>query len=405
MRAGEPVALVLLMSSVVWSQPSQRLALVIGIGGYDRLQRLPNANTDADTVSEALKKLGFEVTPLSEPTKSELLSGLGAFAAKIKAGDAVVVYYAGHGVQVNGVNYVIPIDYSIDAEDPTIGGVAFDRIIDEVGKALPKIKIFVFDACRDNPLGKGVTGLASMTGRAYSLGTYITLTTSPNQAALDGIFAKHFVPALQKPGLSVSDLFAEVRAAVAKETNGYQQPTSIDNQDGPFILTPIAAAQPARGILNPDAANGSARFTSLDPLRNSPPAEPTSAPKIVLDPSLPTGVRGQPKSGPVTAPNSGPRIEPNLQRNIVTYFDAEANRTNGQSGWTVSMSTTENAYVVTAPGKAHVALRFSGPGTKGTAQIYNEQDKAWHPVARDRDFQKMVDKINEARDFASKSVP
>jgi uncharacterized caspase-like protein len=155
----------------ILAQSPQRLALVIGISGYDdQLGRLPSALKDTESVEGALKTVGFQVTILEDATHSELVESLSAFSARVKRGDIVLVYYAGHGVQSSGVNYILPVDFhtSSDLEKQSL---RLDTIVHQVGLRSPKLSIFVFDACRTKPFGPVRTpGLAQIQASNYGPG-------------------------------------------------------------------------------------------------------------------------------------------------------------------------------------------------------------------------------------------
>jgi hypothetical protein len=237
---------VTILASPLWAQEARRLALVIGISAYnDQIGQLSKPLDDAQSIRTALEQDGFAVTPLLDATRIELLQGLMSFASSIRRGDIVFVYYAGHGVQVDGANFILPRDFSGSSADLKTKAVRLDEIIQSLNESGPKLKILVFDACRDNPFGTRQRGLAEMQAAAYGAGTYIAMSAAPNQPAFDGLFARHLVTALGSPGLSVGAMFIQVRNGVLKESGNRQNPFSTDLQLEEFYFLPHGATAPS----------------------------------------------------------------------------------------------------------------------------------------------------------------
>ncbi len=220
--------------------------MVIGIGGFDaRVGRLPKAENDAKSVGAALEKIGFQVTQLIDVSREDWLQETTKFTASMSAGDVVLVYYAGHGVQMNGANYLLPSDFSgVDSDVPD-QGILLDGLIQRINARSPRLKIIVIDACRDNPFDKNLKpGLANMNAVAYGLGTYIAMAASPGQLATDGLFAKYFVAALARPALEVREVFTEVRKGVGGESGGREVPFGADLVSENYLLTPSNPKMP-----------------------------------------------------------------------------------------------------------------------------------------------------------------
>jgi hypothetical protein len=230
----------LAVASLSRAQPSHKLALVIGMSGYDdRVGRLPKVENDAKSVGAALGKIGFQVTQVLDFSHSEWMSEVTKFTSTITSSDVVLVYYAGHGAQVNGTNYLLPSDFSGLVADLPKQGVALDDLIQRVAARSPKLNIFVIDACRNNPFDKNLKqGLANLSAVAYASGTYIAMAASPGEVATDGLFARHFVAALGKRGIEVRQLFTEVRSGVEKESGQREHPVSTHLISESYILAP-----------------------------------------------------------------------------------------------------------------------------------------------------------------------
>ncbi|MCC6411396.1 MAG: SUMF1/EgtB/PvdO family nonheme iron enzyme [Saprospiraceae bacterium] len=199
----------------------KRIALVIGNGTYQHASPLSNTINDADAISSALKSVGFDVILVKNATNRVLEEKVREFTATIEAGKYPVAlcYYSGHGLQVDGENYLVPIDANPQRQtDVKWECLNAQRIIDAMESARATTKIILLDACRNNPLPKswgkstGSNGLAYMNAPA---GTFLGFATSPNNIAYDGEgnnspYTTAILQNLQTPGLSISDLFTRV---------------------------------------------------------------------------------------------------------------------------------------------------------------------------------------------------
>ena len=217
---------------------SNKLALVIGNGGYNYAEHLPNPANDARELGKQLRRLGFNVlegVDLSNRNMGELLE---KFVNKINKKTIALFYYAGHGMQQNGTNYLIPVNANIKAgykiEDTSLD---LNKIIASINLANPVLSIILVDACRDNPFAKRMrNALPSKTVSRKGLaeidsttGTILSYATEPGKTADDG-YDKHspYTQALLKyiniPGLSLQDMLNRVGLEVMEKTNGAQKP-------------------------------------------------------------------------------------------------------------------------------------------------------------------------------------
>ncbi len=214
----------------------RRVALVIGNGTYQQASHLKNPINDAKAVAKELRSLGFQVVQEHlDLGRDAMLQSLRAFSDIAKGADWVVVYYAGHGMEVKGINYLVPIDAKlVDEEDVEEEAVPVSRLLDRL-KDSGGIKVIILDACRDNPLAtrmsrhvRGGTSLGLAEMRAAS-GTLIAYATNPGDAALDGD-GEHspYVTALLKhmveTGKDVRLMLSAVYESVEQATKGRQQP-------------------------------------------------------------------------------------------------------------------------------------------------------------------------------------
>jgi hypothetical protein len=201
---------------------SRRLALVIGNRSYaDR--PLINPINDAEAVRDALTDVGFEVDFVTDVKLAELQKSLTAFTSKLRLDDVALFYFSGHGVQVNGKNYLVPIDFAAESEDEVEDkAYSLERIQERMEARQTQLNVLILDACRDNPFHYGKTlankGLAPI--RNEAAGTLIAYAAKEGQIASDntaqknGLFTTYLLQELKKPGLDIRTLFEQVQADV-----------------------------------------------------------------------------------------------------------------------------------------------------------------------------------------------
>ncbi len=209
----------------------KRIALVIGNSNYDA-GRLKNPMNDSSDMSVALKKSGFFVILKKDVGHKEMETAIREFGHQLKKGDVGLFYYAGHAVQIEGSNFLIPIGANIEEEgDVKYKAVDLNHVLDVMGNAGNKLSIIILDACRDNPYAKSfrssTRGLA-IVGKSPS-DTLIAYSTSPGQTAMDGSgrnspYTRALLDNMAVPGLSVEQIFKKVRNDLVSMTNGKQRP-------------------------------------------------------------------------------------------------------------------------------------------------------------------------------------
>lgn len=214
----------------------ERFALVIGNAGYTNVQALDNPVNDARLISDELRGAGFSVTTLTDVNRAEMMRQVETFAGKVRAAGSealAVFYFAGHGVRSDGFNYLLPLNVTIRSEDDFSGqAVPAEWILDRIHT--PKaVSVMILDACRNNPFSSqsDVTvdvgdGLARMTARTNNL---IAYATGPGEVALDGTgpnspYTAAIARAIGTSGLSLEQMFNQVRSDVIRETGGIQTP-------------------------------------------------------------------------------------------------------------------------------------------------------------------------------------
>jgi len=217
--------LTLSLPGILTAAPEQRTALVIGNGAYSA-SPLKNPVNDATDLAAALKRAGFTVTLKKNANLQEMVESIEDFGNSLKRGGVGLFYYAGHGVQVNSVNYLLPINARVNKEsDVRFQAVDAGRVLAEMENANNGLNIVILDACRDNPFGKNFRsasrGLAIVANAPT--GTLISYSTGAGQVARDGEgrnspYTKALLENIAKPGLTINKVFMNVRSKVKKET-------------------------------------------------------------------------------------------------------------------------------------------------------------------------------------------
>ncbi|WFU74615.1 caspase family protein [Bradyrhizobium sp. CB2312] len=213
-----------------------RLALVIGQSAYRTVPELPNAANDAKGMTELLGNAGFTVTSAANLGQNEMRAAISDFADKVSASGAdtvALVFYAGHGLQIDGENYLVPVDLDPKREaDIPLQGVRLNDMLNTLGALPTRARIFMLDACRNNPfpaLSGAGHGLAIVDTKAGAPGSFISYSTSPGAEAEDGngIDSPYTTAALtiaKQPNLPIEEVFKRIRVAVAQSTDGRQIP-------------------------------------------------------------------------------------------------------------------------------------------------------------------------------------
>jgi formylglycine-generating enzyme required for sulfatase activity len=256
-KPSEPAGTPGLISRSPAANGRRRLALVVGNQSYPR-KPLRNSLADAQAVEALLRgDLAFEeVRRVEDTTLLQLQRAVREFVRQVRPGDLALFYYSGHGMQVGGINWMIPVDFHAEFEDD-VPDQAFpaQRLLKELEDAGAAVRIMILDACRDNPLPaagrrSGKDGLAPMSGTE---GTYVLFSTGENRLADDNprgansLFTSYLIEAMRKPGLTLEDAFKETRRAVAEASGGRQRPWLATDIDQDLVLLPAASPQTQRG--------------------------------------------------------------------------------------------------------------------------------------------------------------
>ncbi|MEO1459437.1 MAG: caspase family protein [Pseudomonadota bacterium] len=266
MRLALLLALCLLVPALLTASPAlaeRRLALVIGNDTYREVMPLRKAVSDAEAMAARLEETGFAVTTVIDATRRETNRALQRFAADVRPGDVVLLFYAGHGVEIGGQNYLLPVD--IPNPEPgqedfvRAESVALRDMLDQLRATPARVVLAFIDACRDNPLKRPGTrsiGASVGLGRiAAPEGSFVVFSAGAGQEALDGlsfedahpnsVFTRNLLPLMRRPGLDIRDLAVELRqrvATLAGTVSHRQTPAYYDELLGSFRF--VAGAAP-----------------------------------------------------------------------------------------------------------------------------------------------------------------
>lgn len=225
----------------------KRLALVIGCAEYEHGGVLDNPINDARAMQQELEALGFIVSIRENPSLREFKMAIDDFGTELQNFDEGLFYFAGHGVQVKGKNYLIPVDANLKTEQQVeYDCVRADRILMHMEKYKNNVNIVILDACRNNPFerswNRGLTGrgLASMSPPEGSL---IAFATSPDKTASDGkgdngLFTGELIKTIDREGITINQMFQQVRKSVKDISNGQQIPWELSSLTADYYFNP-----------------------------------------------------------------------------------------------------------------------------------------------------------------------
>ena len=264
--AGALVCLVFLFCMTAYARAEssvERAALVIGIDAYQNVATLQKAGNDARGVAKALDSLGFDVALHIDVDRRALLGAISAFAAGLNEGDEALVYFAGHGVELEGRNYILAADVpALASGDEAFlagEGIAVDAVLDSLTSRGVAITTLILDACRNNPFEqKGTRSLGSSRGLAPLVapeGAFILYSASQGEAALDrlsdgdtdpnSVFTRVLLTLLDQPGLPIHVLARTLRQevqSIAATARHNQRPAYYDEVNGDYVLNRMPSA-------------------------------------------------------------------------------------------------------------------------------------------------------------------
>jgi hypothetical protein len=235
------------------AQPHNRVAIVIGNSNYRsaRLEHLPNAGNDATRLSESLKRLNFDVLTGVDLTSEGFAKLFQEADGKVAGASAVLIFYAGHGVQVQGENYLLPVDTPDpeNLEKLTASAIKLNDVISRFARRDRQTFIFL-DACRNNPLGAGAGAANGLAQVEVGENTFVAFATQPGNVTVDGSgenspFTTALLKNVEIPGLSISDMMIRVRNETEALTVGHQVPWDQSNLREQFYFTEQQVLDPA----------------------------------------------------------------------------------------------------------------------------------------------------------------
>jgi uncharacterized caspase-like protein len=250
--------LFLLLMVTAWGQigaaAEKRVALVIGAGKYSNFPALPNPPNDARVVASALEKLAFDVQTVVDPDYETLKTALRDFGRRLDGANVALFYYAGHGLQIAGKNYLLPVNATL-ARETDLRYEAFDvqAVLEQMDQP-GRVNLVFLDACRDNPLARTLAfagrsssffrGLAPI--ETSTSGTLIAFATAPGEVSLDGKgrnspFTEALVTHIATPDLDIRQMLTRVRVDVQSATGGRQRPWVNESLDSDFYFVPRSA--------------------------------------------------------------------------------------------------------------------------------------------------------------------
>jgi formylglycine-generating enzyme required for sulfatase activity len=296
-------AILLPLAAAAPAKDERRIALVIGISAYQNAPRLTNPVNDARVIGESLRRLKFDVAELYDLNLEELGRGIRDFGVRAATADVAVVYYAGHGVQVAGENYLIPANAHLERQrDLLYEAMPLNWLLGEVSQA-SKIGIVLLDSCRNNPFIERITRSMTIAGRAVATApglarvdnvprnTMVAMAAKANQVAEDGggehsPFATALLAHLQIPGLELSLFFRSVRDTVLRATNNRQEPFVFSSLGAePFYFYPRPPNRPPQiGAIPPLKVTDAAGPTPLGMPQPTDPDQDSLTVRIVALP-------------------------------------------------------------------------------------------------------------------------
>lgn len=302
---------------------NNRYALVIGNNAYLSTAQLEKAGNDALAMGKSLERIGYRTTVLIDANRRQMNTAINRFVENITGGGEGVLFFAGHGVQINNQNFLLPVDIDNPRHEADVGdqAISLQSVQDKLAQAHPRFTLLVIDACRNNPLpqraGRNLGATRGLALASSAEGQMVIFSAGANQLALDklhaqdnnpnGLFTRELLPWLEKPGVSVRQAMLEVRRSVhtkAKEVNHDQFPAVYDQVLGDFFFLPKSAVTASVRPVQPDVP-----MPSTAAAESTPSARPVSLDleAVPIKPAAPTGMLQEapaaaaPPPHPVTA--------------------------------------------------------------------------------------------------------
>ena len=319
--------------TVTPDSPERRTALVIGNNAYETAP-LKNPVNDARDISKTLTELGFDILYKEDLTQRDMKRAIREFGAKIRNGGVGLFYYAGHGIQVKGVNYLIPVDAQVESEEEVeYEGVEVGFVLAQMESAGNSMNIMILDACRNNPFARNFrsasNGLAQMDAPS---GTLIAYATAPGSVASDGggkngVYTQELLKFMRVSGLTIEDVLKRVRISVRALSQGKQTPWESSSLTGDFyfsrgeVVSDSAAPwPPAAGTTPPSPSGEAARSPGEGSFEHSTYLNKFFGLRLTLPPSWVV----QSKETTEMMSNTGKQLMTKGDKNLESAFDISA---------------------------------------------------------------------------------
>jgi len=233
------------LPATLLAQAERRVALIIGNGAYENVGPLRNPVNDARAMAQALSGMGFDVLLRENRNEDQVKQDIREWGRQLDQNSVALFYYSGHGIQVKGENYVVPIDAEITSEEEVeYSAVNVGMVTAQMERARSRVNIVFLDACRNNPFARSfrsaTQGLAMVNAPA---GTFIAYATAPGDVASDGtaaagngLYTQQLLRYLTTPGLPIEQMHKQVRIAVSGASNGDQVPWESSSIMGDFFF-------------------------------------------------------------------------------------------------------------------------------------------------------------------------
>lgn len=261
-----------------------RSALVIGNNAYS-FAPLLNPSNDAADVTRTLSEAGFSVTTLIDADRQSMLDAMAQFSAQLKSSGGVgLLFFAGHGVQVEGENYLLPAGDGVeDSSELAAKAISASAIVNDMAMSGNDLNIIILDACRDNPLTGVTTGLSRIESSAS---LFVSYSTSPGAVALDGEgrnspYAKHLTLALATPNLNLEETFKKTLKGVYQETSGQQTPWLSSSFFGDFVFRGDDGAEAKANSSGGQAVEGASAISAVHEQAQLPRPEAMATPRTL----------------------------------------------------------------------------------------------------------------------------
>ena len=253
---------VLMVVAIVAARAEQRVAFVVGNAEYRHASQLVNPVNDANDMTETLAQLGFDVVKGTNLTTQNFLQKLLVFREKLKSADVALLFYSGHGIAVNGINYLIPVDARMESTNELeVEAIPLTRI-QNLMESRPRLNIILFDACRHDPFNRKIQGSSGTRSVAVARGwvpvasqreTYISFATKPGDVASDGTgrnspFTKALLQRIGNDNRDIQLVMRDVRKSVIDATGGNQVPWERSSMTSSFVFASRGGNLPSKAV-------------------------------------------------------------------------------------------------------------------------------------------------------------